>query len=50
MVSHYESLTAFDQSWEKMKKEPESMKEMEEAMKGYQDMYQTGSREIFQIW
>jgi predicted translin family RNA/ssDNA-binding protein len=50
MVSHYESLTAYDQSWEKMKKEPDSMKEMEEAMKGYQDMYLTGSREIFQIW
>jgi predicted translin family RNA/ssDNA-binding protein len=50
MVSHYESLTAYEQSWEKMKNDPETMKEMQEAMKGYQDMYLTGSREIFQIW
>jgi uncharacterized protein (DUF305 family) len=50
MVSQYESLTTYEQSWEKMKNEPETMKEMEEAMKGYQDMYLTGSREIYQIW
>jgi hypothetical protein len=50
MVSQYETLSAYEQSWEKMKQDPAAMKKMEDAMKGYQDMYQTGSREIFQVW
>jgi heme-degrading monooxygenase HmoA len=50
MVSEYESLSAYERNWEKMKEQPETMKKMEEAMKGYQDMYLTGSREIFQVW
>jgi hypothetical protein len=33
-----------------MKEQPETMKKMDEAMKGYQEMYLTGSREIFQVW
>jgi hypothetical protein len=28
----------------------EEMKVMKEKMKGYQDMYITGSREVFQVW
>jgi hypothetical protein len=50
MVSQYDNLNAYEKSWDKMKENPEAMKKMEEAMKGYQDMYLTGSREIFQIW
>ena|SRR5882724_6210848 len=50
MVSKYENLAAFEQSWEKYKENTEEMKKMTEAMKGYQDMYLTGSREIFQVW
>ena len=50
MVSQYENLTAFEQSWEKYKKDSEQMKEMAEKMKGYTDMYLTGSREIYQVW
>ena len=50
IVSQYESLTAYDQSWEKYKQDKEAMKKMEEAMKGYQDMYLTGSREIYRVW
>jgi heme-degrading monooxygenase HmoA len=50
MVSQYESMTAYDQNWEKMMKDPEAMKKMNEAMAGYQDMYLTGSREIFRVW
>jgi hypothetical protein len=34
----------------KLKAQTEAMKKMEEAMKGYQDMYLIGSREIFQVW
>ena len=50
MVSQFESLTAYEQSWEKYKQDTEAMKKMTEAMKGYQDMYLTGSREIYQTW
>ena len=50
MVSKYENLNAFEQSWEKYKENTEEMKKMTEAMKGYHDMYLTGSREIYQVW
>ena len=50
MVSQYESLTAYERSWEKYKENTAEMKRMEEAMAGYQDMYLTGSREIYQVW
>lgn len=50
IVTKYESLTAYENSWEKYKDNPEEMKKMEEAMSGYQDMYLTGSREIYQAW
>ena len=49
-VTKYDSLTAYEQSWEKYKEESEEMDKMREAMKGYHDMYLTGSREIYQVW
>lgn len=50
MVSQYENLTAYEQSWEKYMQNSEEMKKMQEKMQGYQDMYLTGSREIYQVW
>jgi heme-degrading monooxygenase HmoA len=50
MVSHYDSLSAYEKSWEKYKQDTEEMKKMKEKMKGYTEMYQTGSREIYQVW
>lgn len=50
MVSRYDSLTAYENSWTEMQKDEEKMKKMQEAMKGYTDMYLTGSREIFHTW
>jgi len=50
MVSKFDSLTAYEQSWEKYKEDTEAMKKMAEAMKGYHDMYLTGSREIYLVW
>ena len=50
MVSQYENLTAYEKSWDKYKEDTEAMKKMNESMKGYQDMYLTGSREIYQVW
>lgn len=49
MVSKYENLAAFEKNWDKYKEDPEAMKKMTEAMAGYQDMYLTGSREIYQV-
>jgi hypothetical protein len=50
MVSQYKNLTEYEQSWEKYQKDTEAMKKMNEVMAGYQDMYLTGSREIYQTW
>ena len=50
VVSRYESLTAYETNWDKYKDNPEEMKKMDEAMSGYQDMYITGSRGIYQVW
>ena len=50
MVSQYENLAAYEQSWDKYKEDTEAMKKMEEIMKGYHDMYLTGSREIYRVW
>lgn len=50
MVSQYKNLTAYETSWEKHKANPEEMKKMGELMEGYTDMYQTGSREVYQVW
>lgn len=50
MVSHYENLNAYEKNWEKYKEDPEAMKKMNAAMAGYQEMYLTGSREIYQVW
>lgn len=50
MVSKFENLTAYEQSWEKYKQDTEAMKKMSEIMKGYHEMYLTGSREIYQVW
>ncbi len=50
MVSKYESLTAYEESWDKYKENTEEMKKMQEKMAGYHDMYLSGSREIFRVW
>jgi heme-degrading monooxygenase HmoA len=50
MVSQFESLTAYEQSWEKYMQNTEEMKKMQEKMQGYTDMYLTGSREIYKVW
>jgi heme-degrading monooxygenase HmoA len=49
LVSQYESLTAYEQSFAKYSEPSEEMKKMEEIMAGYQEMYLTGSREIYQV-
>lgn len=50
ITSKYENLTAYEEGWKKYEQDKEKMKKMEESMKGYTDMYLTGSREIFRVW
>jgi heme-degrading monooxygenase HmoA len=50
MVSKYDNLTAYEESFKKYMEDSEEMKKMKEAMTGYHDMYLTGSREIYQVW
>jgi predicted translin family RNA/ssDNA-binding protein len=50
MVTRYENLAAYEQSFQKYMHDSEEMKKMKEKMEGYTDMYMTGSREIYQIW
>lgn len=49
IVSQYENLSAYEKSWDKYKQDSPEMKKMTDAMSGYQEMYLTGSREIYQI-
>ena len=50
IVSQYESLSAYENTWEAMKNPTREMQEMMKKMEGYQEMYLTGSREIFKTW
>jgi len=50
MVTKYDSLTAYEQNFQKYTQDSDEMKKMKEKMKGYHDMYLSGSREIFQVW
>ena len=50
VVTRYENLAGYEQSWKKYEEDTEEMKKMKEKMKGYHEMYLTGSREIYQVW
>ena len=50
MVTQYDSLAAYEQSFQKYMQDSEEMKAIKEKMKGYHDLYLTGSREIYHIW
>lgn len=48
IVTQHENLSGYEKSFENMSEA--DMKKMEEKMKGYTEMYLTGSREIFRVW
>lgn len=50
MVSQYENLSAYEESFKKYMNPTPEMKKQFEKMDGYTDMYLTGSREIYKIW
>jgi heme-degrading monooxygenase HmoA len=50
MVSKYESLADYEKSFEKYQKDTEENRKMNALFAGFQDMYLTGSREIYRVW
>jgi heme-degrading monooxygenase HmoA len=50
MVSQYKSLAAYEKSLEAHMNPLREMKEAMKKMEGFQDMYLTGSREIYRMW
>ena len=50
IASQYESLAAYENTCEAMKNPTKEMQEAMKKMEGYQEMYLTGSREIFRTW
>jgi heme-degrading monooxygenase HmoA len=50
MVTRYDSLTAYEKSFQKYLQGSDEMKKMKEKMQGYHEMYLTGSREIYKVW
>ena len=50
MVSQYENLTAYEKSWDKYMEDTEENRKMNEKMKDVNEMYVSGSREIFKVW
>jgi quinol monooxygenase YgiN len=50
MVSQYEDLAAYQKSSETWANPTPEMKASMEKMKDFQEMYVSGSREIFKVW
>ena len=50
MVTQYYSLAAYEQSFQKYMQDSEEVKAIKEKMKGYHELYLSGSREIYHIW
>lgn len=49
MVMKFENMAAYEKSFEKYMQDTEEMKQMKEKMKGYTELYISGSREIYRI-
>ncbi len=50
MVSHYESLSAYEKAFEAYKNPTPEMKAQMAKMPDHKEMYLTGSREIYKAW
>lgn len=50
MVSRYDNLAAYEKAMEEMRNPTPEMQEAMKGMEGFQEMYLTGSREIYQTW
>lgn len=50
MVSKFENLADYEQSFQKYIQDSDEAKKIKEKMAGYHDLYLTGSREIYRVW
>lgn len=50
MVSQFKDLADYAQHLENYMQGSEDLKKMLEKMQGYQDLFLTGSREIYKVW
>ena len=50
IATKFENLAGYEQSWKKYEEDTEENRKIKEKMKGYQEMYLSGSREIFHVW
>ena len=50
IVSQYEDLAQFEHQMKNYMQNEEEAKKMREIMKGYQELYISGTREVFQTW
>ena len=50
MVSRFSSLTTYEKSFEKWQKQTPEMKKMHEKFASMNELYTSGSREIFKVW
>lgn len=50
LVSQYESLTAYEENWKKEMEDTPENRAMQEKFKDMNDMYVSGSREIYRVW
>ncbi len=50
MVSKFDSLAAYEESWKAYMNPTPEMKKAMAKMEGYHEMYMTGKREIFRVW
>ncbi len=49
-ASNYENLTAYEESFKKMSEDTPENRAMNEKFKDMNEMYVSGSREIFKVW
>ncbi len=50
MVSQYSDLAAYEKAFEKYQNPTEEMKQAMAKMEGFNEMYTSGTREIFKVW
>lgn len=50
MVSQFENLTAYEENWKRYENPTDEMKKDMERYKDMNEMYVSGSREIFKVW
>lgn len=50
VASTHDSLTAYEESFKKMMEDTEENRKMNEKFKDMNDMYVSGSREIYKVW